>query len=97
MDVIKVKEVFITSGDNVTVLQRVDTCSFWGIGNGLSLKPGGSIWIFTLQLFNCIFMFYAFISECVLFFSNKKASRLYSMTYCTLGEAFVFPEFKTQV
>lgn len=49
MYVIKVKEVIITREDNATVTQRVDTYSFWGIGNGLNLKLGGSIWVFTLQ------------------------------------------------
>lgn len=49
MYVIKVKKVIITREDNAIVIQRVDTHSFWGIGNGLILNLGGNIWVFTLQ------------------------------------------------
>lgn len=48
MCIIKVKDVAMTRGDNAIEIQKVATYSFWGAGNGLFLKLGGSIWVFTL-------------------------------------------------
>ena len=68
---IKVKEVVITRGDHAIADYRVHVGSFWGAGNALlnqMVEYGCSLYAYLL---NCIF-FYAFFSECVLFFSVKK-------------------------
>lgn len=75
-NVIKVKEVIITREDNAIVIQRVDTYSFWGISNGLILKLGGSIWVFTFQYLTVyLCSMHLFLNIYYFFQLNRKALR----------------------
>lgn len=76
MYVLIVKEVIITRKDNAIVIQRVDTYSFWGIGNGLILKLSGSIWVFTVYYLT-VYLCFMHLFLNMYYFSqlNRKASR----------------------